>query len=266
MMMLRVWLLCLLCLPAGALWAETLVLMQGYQAKGVDWRDAGITETLIAAGWADGGHLRSPQGALKEQAGRRFFTLKLSSEAPLMYQLRELTGYLQRIRQDRPQQSLILVGHSAGGVLGRLYMVRQPQSGVAALITFASPHLGTESAEVGLKLGQGLLGWASSLLGREDDLLGRSQGLFADLVRERPGSMLFWLNRQPHPQSRYISVVRDDRLSWFGDLVVPVWSQDMNRVQALMGRAVSIPSTGNHGLERQDGELLVQILRRLRST
>lgn len=102
--------------------------------------------------------------------------------------------------------------------------------------------------------------------GREYDLLGRSEGLYFDLVRERPGSLLFWLNRQPHPPARYVSVVRDESLSWVGDLVVPVWSQDMNQVIQLRGRAITIPTAGNHGLERKDGELLLRILRRLRSS
>ena len=75
---------------------------------------------------------------------------------------------------------------------------------------------------------------------------------------------IFWLNRQAHPQARYLSVVRDERLSWFGDLVVPVWSQDMNQVYALRGRALTIPTSGGHSITAEDGELLVRLLRRLR--
>jgi hypothetical protein len=104
------------------------------------------------------------------------------------------------------------------------------------------------------------LGWVAPLLG--GGTLNRSQGLYYDLVRERPGSLLFWLNHQEHPASRYISIVReDDGLLNFGDLVVPAWSQDMNQVAALRGRARRIVTQGGHGLTRQDGELLLQILR-----
>lgn len=246
--------------------AESLILIQGYQAKGADWRSSGITEALTTAGWIDGGQITLSAPALSAPPGPRFFTVELSTEAQLLRQLEQLAVHIGKVRAVRPGESLILVGHSAGGVLGRLYMVQHPHEPISALITFASPHLGTESAELGLALSQSPLGWASGLLGREYDVLGRSEGLFFDLVRERPGSLLFWLNRQPHPQARYVSVVRDENLSWVGDLVVPVWSQDMNQVQQLRGRAVSIPTDGNHGLERKDGELLLYILRRLRSS
>lgn len=246
--------------------AETLILIQGYQAKGADWRSSGITEALTEAGWQDGGQISLANTRVTVPAGPRFFTVELTTDAQLLRQMEQLKAHVEKVRAARPDESLILVGHSAGGVLGRLFMVHHPETSVAALVTFASPHLGTESAELGLALSQSPFGWASSLLGKEYDVLGRSEGLFFDLVRERPGSLLFWLNRQPHPQARYISVVRDGNLSWIGDLVVPVWSQDMNQVEQLRGRAVSIASDGNHGLERRDGKLLLDILRRLRSS
>jgi pimeloyl-ACP methyl ester carboxylesterase len=179
-----------------------------------------------------------------------------------MYQEQQLEAYLSALRERHPDEPLILAGHSAGGVLGRLHMVRNPTQAVSALITIASPHLGTESAELGLRAGQSPLSWLTGLVGA--DTLNRSQGLFFDLVRERPGNLLFWLNRQQHPEARYISVVRNGENSLFGDLVVPEWSQDMNRVQALYGRAVRIEAGGGHGLSEDDGLLLARILARLR--
>ena len=47
----------------------------------------------------------------------------------------------------------------------------------------------------------------------------------------------------------------------FGDLVVPAWSQDMNQVAALSSRSSKILTQGGHGLTKQDGELLLMILR-----
>ena len=262
-MWMRIPLLISLLLVALAAKAETIVLIQGYQAKGADWRNSGITVELTRAGWADGGHIRSGSVPAKP-VSPHFYTVELTTEAQLLKQLEELSSHIQRITKGREGETLILVGHSAGGVLGRLFMVKHPEPGVATLITFSSPHLGTESAEMGMMLGQSPMGMISRMLGEENDLLGRSQGLFFDLVRERPGSLLFWLNRQPHPQARYISVVRDERLSWFGDMVVPVWSQDMNQVHVLRGRAITIPTSGGHSLTEEDGQLLVRILRRLR--
>ena len=253
----------LLVLPAAAT-AETLVLLQGYLSDSDYWREVGITRMLSANGWADAGTLRTTGHGIRvdrplPRSSRRVYTLALPSEAPLMVQHRYLEQYLDVILNRHPYESLILVGHSAGGVLGRLYMVEHPDTPVAALITFASPHLGAESAEIGAMAGNSPLGWVAPLLGGAT--LNRSQGLYTDLVRERPGSLLFWLNRQEHPSSRYISIVRkDDGLLNFGDLVVPAWSQDMNQVAALRGRATKIVTQGGHGLNKQDGELLLKIL------
>ena len=96
------------------------------------------------------------------------------------------------------------------------------------------------------------------------DDINRSRGLFDDLSREYPGNLLYWLNRQPHPESRYISVViHDDELFGLGDLLVPEWSQDMNHVPALQGRALTVNVSGGHELNPADGVLLVDLLGRL---
>jgi triacylglycerol lipase len=256
----------LLSVSSATALAETLVLLQGYLADEDYWRGAGITRVLADSGWADAGTLRTTRNGIRAdrpppKSNRRVYTLALPSEAPLMVQLRYLEQYLGFIEKLHPYESLILAGHSAGGVLGRLYMVQHPDTPVGALITFASPHLGTESAEIGAMAGDSPLGWIAPLIG--GGTLNRSQGLYYDLVRERPGSLLFWLNHQQHPASVYISVVREDNgLPGFGDLVVPSWSQDMNEVAALRGRGRKIVTQGGHGLTTQDGELLLQILQR----
>jgi pimeloyl-ACP methyl ester carboxylesterase len=247
--------------------ADALVMIQGYLSKGGSWRESGITDILRHHGWQDGGQLFLRQGQVYTSrplapSGRQFYTLELHSDAPLMFQLQELTAYLAVIKSRHPDEPLVLLGHSAGGVLGRLYMVQHPDSGVTALITIASPHLGTEAAELGVMAGRSPLGLFSRLLGK-NDALNKSQGLYVDLMRERPGGLLYWLNRQQHPVAHYVSIVRSDDLSWIGDLVVPEWSQDMNRVAALRGRARTIPTSGGHAFEEADGLLLVRILNSL---
>jgi triacylglycerol lipase len=249
---------------------ETLLLLQGYLEDGDYWRKTGITRILGEAGWHDAGHLRlGPQGVRSTRpppgSNPRFYTVSLPSEAPLLTQHGYLEQYLAYIQQQNPHDSLVLVGHSAGGILGRLYMVQHPEAGVDALITIASPHLGTNTAEIGVAAGQSPLAWIAPLLGA--GVFNRSQALYRDLIREQPGSLLFWLNRQEHPKARYLSIVRkEDGTLGFGDLVVPAWSQDMNNVYALRGRARSITVGGNHGLTESDGALLVRILDRLKST
>jgi len=246
--------------------AETVVLIPGYLGDGDGWRDSGVTGVLQRHGWGDAGHLEVREGWVRIRdgglyRGRRFYTLTLDSEAPLLYQEQQLSAILELLKRRHPGESMILVGHSAGGVLGRLYMVRHPDASVRALVSVASPHLGTDSAELGMMAGQSPLGWITGLLGAET--LNRSQGLYFDLAREYPGNLLFWLNRQPHPEASYVSVVRSSNLPLLGDMLVPSESQDMNRVQALYGRAARLESAGSHGLGEDDGELLVRILSRL---
>jgi len=253
---------------AAVLRAETLVLIPGYLGEGNDWRDSGVTRILQDQGWADAGTLAVRQGWAEVRGGdsgpgRRLYTLSLETEAPLLYQEQQVSTMLELLQRRNPGESLILVGHSAGGVLGRLYMVRHPDSPVTALISIASPHLGTDRAELGLMAGHSPLRWISGILGA--DTLTRSQGLYADLAREYPGNLLFWLNRQPHPKAVYVSVVRTSNLPLLGDMVVPAESQDMNRVFALYGRAVRLETGGGHGLDEGDGELLLRILRRLQT-
>ena len=146
-------------------------------------------------------------------------------------------------------------------LLAGLYMVTHPKVPVAALITIASPHLGTGTAELGLMAGNSPLGLLAPLLG--GSTLNRSQGLYADLVRQRPGTLLGWLNFQPHPNSVYISLVRDDRGLRLGDMVVAPESQDLRRVYALRGRARSVVVPGDHNLSRADGERIAKLLRRI---
>lgn len=248
--------------------AETLVFVQGYLGSAENWRDSGITGVLQRNGWQDAGHLSlNRQGVRvsrsKADTSKRFFTLDLPTDAPLQVQANNLAGYLEYIRYHYPGTALMLAGHSAGGVVARLYMVQHPDVAVAALITIASPHRGTESAELGLVVGQSPLALFAPLFGGE--VFNRSQRLYSDLAREQPNNLLGWLNHQPHPPASYASIVRskDDETFGLGNLIVPAWSQDMNQVYALRGRAWTIRVNGGHALSADDGRLLVKILARL---
>lgn len=266
-MRLRVWLLLGLMLGAVPAQAEILVLVQGYLGKGNQWYSSGVTEELQKAGWVDGGRLftRNRQvAATGGQAGpMRFYTVDIPTEAPFSIQQQFLAAYLAWLRVQFPTESVAIAAHSAGGVLARLFMVKHPDYPVRALITFASPHLGTELAEVGSALGRTPLSWFTPFVGGQS--FNRSQVLYQELARERPQSFLFWLNRQPYPeQTRYVAVIRKDSGLLGGDSVVADWSQDMNNVAALRGRAERIFTEGGHSLQRNDGVLLVRLLARQR--
>ncbi len=260
----------LLMLLPGLAAAEAMVLLQGYLSDGDPWRRNGVATTIQQAGWQDGGHLSDgPQGVRRNgppaRAARSFYTVALPTEAPLLVQAAQLERYMGYLLQRHEGESIYLVGHSAGGVLARLYMVQHPQVRISALITIASPHLGTGTAEAGLIAGQSPLGWVAPLMGAQS--LNRSQGLYHDLAREQSGNLLFWLNRQPHPESRYLSVVHSGGGPFgMGDLVVPEWSQNMNNVAALRGAAQVVPVSGEHGLNPADGALILDLLRRLRTS
>lgn len=238
--------------------AEAVVLVQGYLGDGGDWVNSGVAASLERAGWIRGGHLRvHPAGVvgIAPRAGgpRRFYTVDLPTEAPLMAQADILGRYVAEVRHRHAGETLVLVGHSAGGVLARVYMVRNPTTDVDALVTIASPHLGTGTAELGALAGGSPLGWFAPFLG--GNTLNRSQGLYRDLVRERPNTFLYWLNRQPHPDAQYVSVVRTG-----DDSLVPEWSQDMNAVYALRGRARRVNHGDGHSLSPADGAVIVRIL------
>lgn len=251
-------------LPFGVS-ASIVVLIHGYLGEGDNWRTAGITDDLVEAGWTDGGDLAAMDGGIRSTArppaaeAQVFYTLRMPSDAPLLTQAEALTQYVRAIRRHHPEQPLILVGHSAGGVVARLFLVQEQPTDVQALITFASPHLGTDTAEIGLMITESPAALLEPLLG--DDTFSRSRRLYADLVRERPGTTLYWLNRQPHPNLRYVSVVRSGEALLSSDLMVPAESQDMNKVPALVGRSEVFRTEGGHELGPSDGALLVRLLR-----
>ncbi len=257
------WLAALVVRPATA---DMLLLLQGYLGEDDPWRDSGAAAALTNAGWADAGRLHpTPLGIVlqgPDRGAKRYYTVDLPTEAPLTVQLQVLVPQVEYLRTRHPEERLFLAGHSAGGVLARLYMVTHPKVPVAALITIASPHLGTGAAELGLMAGDSPLAFLAPLVG--GSTLNRSQGLYADLVRQRPGTLLGWLNFQPHPQSVYISLVRDDQGLKLGDMVVAPESQDMRWVYALRGRARSIRVPGDHTLTRADGQRVAALLREIK--
>jgi len=247
-------LISLLSLPAYA--GQTLVLIHGYLGDGSTWRPVGIVSTLQPAGWQDAGHLFPggplPGGIAKNPLERYIYSVTLPSEAPLAAQAQQLDFYLRHLQQRHPDNTLILVGHSAGGVVARLVMVVSDIP-IQGLITIASPHLGTEKAEWATLLSNSPFSWMAPFLGL--DTINRSKGLYWDLSREHPTSFLFWLNRQPHPKASYISIVRLGGDDW-----VPPYSQDMNDVPVLRGLATTVTTAGNHSLHPADGPLLLSLL------
>lgn len=252
--------------PATNAQAESLLLVQGYLGSAGSWRVSGIVPILHERGWPDAGHLHlGPMGGIvstlpEPNAPNRLYTLDLPTEAPIALQAQVLSANISEIARRHPSEKIVVAAHSAGGVVARFEMVTNPNTRTSTLVTIAAPHLGTSAAEFGSAIARSPLSWVAPFVGL--NTINRSQILYRDLWRDSPYSMLGWLNRQPHPNARYVSVIRTQniRAPYAGDSVVSGWSQDMNVVPALTGRAERFVSPGDHGLRTDDGLLLADIL------
>jgi triacylglycerol esterase/lipase EstA (alpha/beta hydrolase family) len=190
-----------------------------------------------------------------------FYTLDLPPRSPIALQASLLDSYLQAIYALR-QEPLTLVGHSAGGVVARTWLVRTPTVPVNALITIASPHLGTPLADIAKLATNTPMATLGNNMGL-DKWLEDAENFYDDLRPEKPGKFLYWLNHQPHPAIRYVSVVRDNqpRPDQY-DFTVPRNSQNMNNVFALYGHSEVVSVKGTHFPDIEDGFALAVILSR----
>jgi len=249
-------LLMLFTLPLNAV-ADVLILVPGYLNGGHSWRSNGITHSLVAKGWSDGGNfILGPQGARLDlppaSSSNRFYTVELPNEAPLLYQAGYLNKYIDAVRVIHPEDRLILAGHSAGGVLARYIIVTRPTLKIDTLVTIASPHSGSNAAELAETIANSPASWMTPMFGM--NTINRSRGLYKDLGKPNGRNLLGWLNTRQHPEVRYVSIIRPN------DDWVDVRSQDMNMVPPLKGRSTVLISNGNHGLNSGDGVLLLNIL------
>lgn len=250
--------------------ADVLVLVHGYLASRSSWEQSGINAVLDSNNWKRGGLFKnSPTGtqlfeAPTKKAPNKVYVADLPSEAPVMVQSDLLSIQLDRIRQQQPDEKIIIVGHSAGGVVARMSLIRAGAENVAALITIASPHVGTTRAEQAINATNetGPIGMVKNMFGGSDyNTLKRSRGLLFDLTRPFPGNMLYWLNSQKHPEIKYVSVIRQTPFGFVGDDLVPGFSQDMNNVPALKDQSSIVLTSAQHALVKSDGEVLINILK-----
>ncbi len=259
-------LLIFLIFPVFSVQAKTLVLVHGYMSNGTSWRQSGFTQPLLNAGWQDGGgygyssqSMFLPRGLYFK--GDIFYTVELPSQATLQIQESLLVRYLAHLYAQR-QEPITLVGHSAGGVVARLYAIDPAHQAINGLITIASPHLGTPAANIAYLAGNSPLGMMASMVGGEE--LRNSRGLFSDLKEEKPYNFLFVMNRQPHPNIYYASIIRINKiLASPGnfDFIVPPSSQNMNNVWALRNRSGIAKTTDSHALSSKDGFITADILK-----
>jgi len=253
--------------------ADVLVLVHGYLASADSWEVTGINSLLDANGWKRGGLITSAPAMAApvfvgpgKDAANKVYVVDLPAEAPIIVQTDQFLAMLATIQALHPDDSLVIVGHSAGGIVARTALVRGNIQNVKALITIASPHVGTTLANRAIDATDesGIFGGLKSFFGGSGyDTLRRSRGLLFDLAHPYPGSLLYWLNAQQHPDIKYVSVVRLDPVGFAGDELVPGYSQDMNNMPAMQGKSSVFVTPAGHTLVTEDGTTLLQILNSL---
>lgn len=245
--------------------AEVAVLVHGYLGSIHSWDTSGINAALSAHGWRPLAAVLPPTALPPAPVGieNTVYTVALPSIAPLVVQGDLLAIALRSLEARHPNEAITLVGHSAGGVVARLALVRSGAGQVKRLITIASPHVGTSRALEALDVthDSGPIGWFKDLFaGDLYHTVKASTPLLVDLAPPVPGSLLYWLNAQHHPDIEYVSVIRTAPDGLAGDVVVPGFSQDMNQVPALRGRSRVVATPSQHELLPGDGILLAQLL------
>lgn len=249
--------------------AKTVVLVHGFLSNASIWHQAGFTQTLQRSGFVYGGNYNfNPWGMviprhinIKHDA---LYTLELPSETNLQTQEGILLQYLQHLYSER-KEPITLVGHSAGGVVARLYAIDPKHVPLNGLISIASPHLGTPTANIGLLAGNSPIGMMASFAG--EDRLQDSRGLLSDLREEQPGNFMHWMNHQPHPDIHFASIVRKNETiskpNKF-DFIVPPFSQNMNNIWVLKGRSGVAITTDNHALNYKDALIVIDVLKHIK--
>jgi len=249
--------------------AETMVLIHGYFSDSIGWEESHVMQPLITDNWRYGGNYRAyaqavltPSTSGLRTQGKIFYTVDLPYDATIELQAMVLGTYLHHLYSQR-KEPIILVGHSAGGVVARAYITMQNSKPVKALVTIATPHLGTPVAELSEVASKTPLNMMPRMLGIKN--FKHSLAVFSDLREEAPeaGNYMYWLNHRAHPSIQYFSIVRNNKSLRKLDLIVPPFSQNMNNVSALRGRSAVISSTGTHTLKKQDGVTLKKILQTL---
>lgn len=257
-------------LPAHA---DTLVLIHGFLGSDRSWLDSGVVDVLTRSGYTlAGSYSPSPLGVsflpMGEARHNAIYLVNLPSTAPIPFQADWLAAYLQDLQQRHGQEPITLVGHSAGGVVARMTLVSHHPAGVDRLITIAAPHLGTWRSYQALDAidTDGLLGvvkrWeVKRRIGSPlYYTLKASRGVLQDLTPARPGSFLYWLNAQPHPDIQYVSIIRKEPVVISGDRVVPGFSQDMRLVATIDGKSLAYITPQGHLLSPQDGQVIANLL------
>jgi len=263
----KILLILLLTLNPTVLSAKTLVLIHGYMEDGMVWRNQGVTLPILQNNWSDGGSFTMRSDGIQNYSRSKsiplkrdvFYTVELPWTRSIDQQATILRYYLALIYAKR-QQAITLVGHSNGGLVARYALVSGENLPINALISIATPHLGSPLAQLANLAHKTPVNELSQLAGNQ--LLKDSERLFKQLKPEKPSNFLYWLNHQIHPSITYISIIRENTalLPHKFDYVVPPYSQNMNKIFALRNKSATFSVNKNHSLNSLDGRLINQLI------
>lgn len=216
--------------------ADIVVLVHGYQTSANIWYKHNITRSLNQI----------------FQNKHQFYAANLPSNAPISVQAAVLSKQLKHFKN----QPIILVGHSVGGLVARFLTVKQP-SNIKALITLASPHLGSELAN-GVRITNQLLDTFMPFTSALPlfNKLNNSQGLMQDISIN--SYLLNYLNQQTHPDICYVSILRNNLP--VSEFIINQNSQNMNYVPALTGKSLVLPSHNFHALKPIDSAFIARAI------
>ncbi len=259
---------------SGICAADVLVLVHGYMGSPASWENSRINEQLERSGWQRGGIIvpdtstlyldrsRDPNRAVENIV----YVVDMPWMRPIDIQADYLDVAMNMIFKLRPNEEISLIGHSAGALVSRLWLVEHYDPAVVRLVSIAAPNLGTKRARDALNLTDSTFAPLDAVRnmfgGKLYNTVRRSRDLVHDFTppSERNPTVLHWLNHQKHPDIEYISVVREDRRGVDKDWLSSADSQDLNNVPALHGKATTYTVPRKHPLHWEDGYLLVAIL------
>lgn len=249
--------------------AEILLLVHGFQSDMFTWQRAGIITVLEQHGWQKTDYLIAankgivPLHTPEKIPEKKIVSLQLPSNIQLRTQANMFTAALHHLADQYPNESVIIAGHSLGGLTARLSLVKNGVFQVKGLITIAAPHLGTDLAMMGMQeLNDNVMSkWFKRMFGGgRYQMLEDSAPVIYDILPARPGNMLYALNQQPHPNIKYISVVRSYPNGYLGDNIVPGYSQNMHSVAAIGQGSTRILQGTRHDLTKQDAYSLLNAI------
>jgi triacylglycerol lipase len=251
--------------------AKVVVLIHGWMGNFNSWENSKVIKKLKKADWTRGGILFNSKNKgvrIVNQNIRKskkiFYTVNIPSRSSIYNQTENhLKPILNKIVKFHSNEDIILIGHSAGGIVARTAIVTSNFPQITTLITIASPNLGTPLAIKALKKTNKSFPFSVAtdlFAGEKYRTVKAPKALLRDLVPPKKGNFLDFLNNKSHPDINYICILRGNSKKGFGDCLVPGYSQNLNNVKAINGKAKIYNTLTSHSLSVADANSIVMIL------